>query len=243
MTMGYTDSPSAISYEYLDRIPDKKVARNKVNLSALSMYSFYRNAIYDSYKEKPDLAPDIKARKKEFIEKEDSILREGLYKEPLYHYSVAASLGAMQEWNDPSEKMHAYVAYEERDGKKHRIGFVHFNAKTVNGKPVVYIAQAGVEVRGKGTGRHLMECVLTHYPAGTEFYILTRVFNSDARSLYEGRLGFTPIKEDEVKLLGYDARYCGFKHTTTPEEISSIRSRQTSMEIPNTLTNENSCYI
>ncbi|WP_412754199.1 hypothetical protein [Legionella donaldsonii] len=54
-------------------------------------------------------------------------------------------------------------------------------------------------------GRHLMNCVLTHDPAGTEFYILTRVFNSNARSLYEGRLGFTPIKEDEVKRLGYDA--------------------------------------
>ncbi len=35
MAMGYTDSPSAISYEYLDRIPDKKLARNRVNLSAL----------------------------------------------------------------------------------------------------------------------------------------------------------------------------------------------------------------
>jgi ubiquinone/menaquinone biosynthesis C-methylase UbiE len=35
---------------------------------------------------------------------------------------------------------------------KRRIGFVQFNEKEVGGKPVVYIAQAGVQARGKSKG-------------------------------------------------------------------------------------------
>lgn len=229
MPIKYSDSPSTVSYVYLDCIPEKKIFKGKVNLAALSTYGFYRNSIYDSYKEKPDLADDIKARKKEFIEKDDSKSNDGLYKDPLYHYSVAASLGAMQEWNNPSEKIHTYMAYEETEVGKRRIGFVHFNEKVVDGRPVVYIAQAGVQARGKGIGRHLMESVLSHYPAGTEFYILTRVFNSDAKGLYEKRLGFSPIKEAEIKELGYDNRYCGFKHTTTIDEVDAIKARQRSL--------------
>ncbi len=95
----------------------------------------------------------------------------------------------------------------------------------------MYIAQAGVQSRGAGIGRHLMECVLSRYPAGTEFYILTRVFNSDAKGLYEKRLGFKPIEDEEIIALGYDDRYCGFKHRTSPEEIDAIKSRQLAAEI------------
>jgi hypothetical protein len=45
---------------------------------------WYRESIYNSYIEKNDLAEDIKTRKKEFIEKADSPLRNGLYNSPLY---------------------------------------------------------------------------------------------------------------------------------------------------------------
>ncbi|ARH01140.1 hypothetical protein [Legionella micdadei] len=74
-----------------------------------------------------------------------------------------------------------------------------------------------------------MECILSHYPAGTQFYILTRVFNTDAKNLYGKRLGFEPIEEKEVSDLGYDARYCGFKHTTTVAEVEAIKARQTTL--------------
>ncbi|MFC3909290.1 GNAT family N-acetyltransferase [Legionella dresdenensis] len=226
MPIKYSDSPITISYDYLDFIPEKTVCKGKVNLAALSLYGLYRNAVYDSYKEKPDLAEDIKTRKKEFVEQALSNTNNELYNDPLYHYSVAASLGAMQEWKDPAEKMHAFMAYETVNGVKNRIGFVHFNEKLVDSKPVVYIAQAGVQLRGTGIGRHLMECVLSHYPADTEFYILTRVFNSDAKGLYEKRLGFKPIENEEVRALGFDDRYCGFKHRTSLEEIDAIKTRQ-----------------
>lgn len=194
MPFTYTNSSSNVSYEYLDSIPSKKVAKGRINLAALSLYGLYKKSVYDSYKEKPDLAQDIKSRKKEFIERENPKLINGLYQEPLYHYSIAACLGAMQEWNDPNEEMRTYMAYDNTRGAQCKIGFVHFNEKIVDNKPVVYIAQAGVEGRGKGIGKHLMESVLAHYPAGTEFYILTRVFNTEAKNLYEKRLGFAPIK-------------------------------------------------
>jgi hypothetical protein len=65
--------------------------------------------------------------------------------------------------------------------------------------------------------------VLINYPAGTEFLILTRVFNKEAINLYQNRLGFKPIDIDMIKELGYDERYCGFRHKSTREEIEAIR--------------------
>lgn len=236
MPIKYADSLNPVSYEYSDCIPNEKVCKGKINLAALSLYGFYRNSIYDSYKEKQDLAEDIKTRKKEFIEPGNT---EGLYQDPLYHYAVAASLSTMQEWQDTTNNMHAYMAYEAKNGVKKRMGFVHFNEKMIGERPVVYIAQAGVQSRGTGIGRHLMECVLTHYPAGTKFYILTRVFNTDAKVLYENRLGFSPIEEEEIRALGYDERYCGFKHTTSLEEINAIKSRQLFAEIEGPVLDEN----
>ncbi len=226
MKIRYSDSSNNITYEFIDAIPFHKVAKGKVNLAALSLYGFYRNAIYNSYQEKSDLAEDIRTKKYEFNSR-----LNGIYQEPLYHYSIAASLGATQEWQNSAKKIQCYVAYEEKGGEKHRIGFVHFNEKQIQGKRVVYIAQAGVKCRGKGIGRHLMETILSHYSPGTEFYILTRVFNSEAKNLYEKRLSFTPIREAEIKELGYDSRYCGYKHTTTADEIAAIKSRQTEFTI------------
>jgi hypothetical protein len=122
--------------------------------------------------------------------------------------------------------MKCYIACKYEKGRKSKVGFVHFKEDTVDGKPVVYIAQAGVQDRGKSIGRRLMECVLAHYPPETEFYILTRVFNTDAVALYQERLKFQPIGETEIKQLGYDERYCGFRHTTTESEVSAIKAKQ-----------------
>lgn len=234
MPIIFQDASAEIEYEYYDQLPSKTTNLRikgepayKVNVSALHLYGLYRNSVYDSYKEKADLATDIKERKNEYQEAKESKLAEHtLYKSPLYHYSVAASLGAMKEWKESNGSMKCYIAYQNKDGHRTKIGFVHFTEQTVNDKKVVYIAQAGVLNRGHSIGRHLMECVLAHYPANTEFYILTRVFNTEAKNLYQKRLSFTPIEANEIQQLGYDSRYCGFKHSTTEQEIGTIKGKQ-----------------
>lgn len=243
MPVFFKDTSEDIQFEYCDVLPNHTMVLRikgensyKLNVKAFHLYGMYRNSIYDSYKQKPDLAKDIKERKNEYQEKTDSKLsKAALYKDPLHHYSIAASLGAMQEWKDPKEKMQCYIAYQNKNGHKSKIGFVHFKKHVVDGKPVIYIAQAGVLSRGQSIGRRLMECVLSHYPAGTKFYILTRVFNTEAENLYKKRLGFKPIAEDQIKQLGYDNRYCGFKHTTTDEEVQIIKAKQTNTKLESKL--------
>lgn len=232
MPIYFKDASQSLTVEYLDRLPEKTINLRikgeqayKLNLSALYFYGFYKNTIERSYAAKPDLAEDIKNRKKEYQESDGSKLAKSHnYNSPLHHYSVAASLGAMEEWQNSDGKMKAYIAYQNVGGHKRKIGFVHFTEQVVNGKTVVYIAQAGTSVPGEGIGRRLMQCVLSHFPADTEFYILTRVFNTEAKTLYQKRLSFTPIEPDEVRQLGYDDRYCGYKHTTTTQEIAEIAS-------------------
>ena len=109
--------------------------------------------------------------------------------------------------------MRAYIAYDEHNKK---VGFVNYSATIVNQQAVVYIAQAGVKSLRKSIGRWLMECVLSDYPAGTQFYVLTRLFNIEAKTLYEHRLKFSPVEAKEITELGYDpGRYCGFKYQLT----------------------------
>lgn len=224
-----------IEFQYYDRIPDKTInlrikneSAYKLNLTALHLYGLYRNTVYDSYAEKPDLAKDIRERSNVY-EESPKVIRS-----PLYHYSVACSLGTMQEWEESDGKIKCYIAYKNMNARRTKIGFVHFTEQCVDGKNVIYIAEAGVSNRGQGVGRHLMECVLTHFPADTEFYILTRVFNTNAKTLYQDRLGFTPIGEDKVEQLGYDNRYCGFNHTTTQEELNAIQNKQLEMDVATT---------
>ncbi|KTD52983.1 Uncharacterised protein [Legionella quateirensis] len=89
-----------------------------------------------------------------------------------------------------------------------------------------------------------MECVLSQYPADTEFYILTRVFNSETKGLYEKRLGFKPIQAEEIIALGYDDRYCGFKHRTSFMEIDAIKGRQLPTETDEPVFAESSdCFV
>jgi ribosomal protein S18 acetylase RimI-like enzyme len=186
------------------------------------------NIVFTNPIRKPDLAQDIRERKKEYQEMPESkFSKTEHYQDPLHHYSVATSLGSAQEWKDSAGKMKCYMAYNNKAGHKTKIGFVHFIEQTVEERPVVYIAQAGVQNRGMGIGRRLMECVLAHYPAGTEFYILTRIFNTDAKNLYQEKFKFTRIEDSEVCQLNYDSRrYCGFKHTTTAAEILLIKDNQ-----------------
>jgi ribosomal protein S18 acetylase RimI-like enzyme len=232
MPIIFTDNSDDIKFEYHDTVPETMVKRTKqksapqLNITLLQLYGLYRNTIYDSYKEKSDLAKDIKEYKKIFQEKAERLITDPLYHEPLYHYSVAGSLDAMKSWKESANKMKCYIAYRMENGHKRKFGFVHFIEKMVNDKPIIYIASAGVSQQGKGIGRRLMECVLAHYPAKTDFNIVTRVFNTEAINLYHRRLHFQPIGKQEVEQLGYDDRYCGFKHTTTESEVSMLKSKQ-----------------
>lgn len=260
MSIIFDEVADKIRFEFHDAVPVKSVklqrkqdpkpqaqlsafsrrnAGPQFNITLLQLYSLYRNSLYDSYKLKPDLAKDIQVYSNVFQEKTAATsgksVNNPLYAEPLYHYSVAGSLDAMKTWNESKGQMKCYIAYEltaDSMQKVHKriVGFVHFTLKTVNDQSVVYIAQAGVSRQGQSIGRRLMECVLSHYPAGTKFNILTRVFNSDAVTLYHKRLDFQPMEKNEIEQLGYNERYCGFQHTTTPSEVVALQKKQRKLE-------------
>lgn len=137
------------------------------------------------------------------------------------------SADAISTWANPEEKMQSYVAYQTIEGKRKRLGMVQFCTMEIDGKSIVYIAQAGVASRGQGIGRMLMECVLSHYPAGTEFYICTRVFNTEAKTLYQQALKFEPISKEKLALFNLNERYCGFNHTTTQLELDAVNNKMT----------------
>ena len=120
-----------VEFQYYDSLPNttatlriKGESAYKINLAALHLYGLYRNSVYDSYSKKSDLAIDILERPNEYPES----------KEPLYHYAVAASLGAMKEWKESAGTMKCYIAYQNKDGNRSKIGFVHFTEQTVNDK-------------------------------------------------------------------------------------------------------------
>lgn len=221
----FFNNKTNLSFTYEKTIPCSIL--NKLNIFALQLYGLYRNTVYDSYKPKEDLAKDIKEFKQQYVETKNSkLISNPLYQDPVYHYAVAASIGAISEWKDSNENMQAYIAYQTVNGHQKKVGFVHFTEKSMNGKSVVYIAQAGVTHRGQGIGKCLMECVLSHYPAETEFYILTLTFNTEAKALYQDALKFVPIQQSEVAQFGLDERYCGFKQTTSKEQILAIKNKQ-----------------
>lgn len=223
MTIVFKDSED-LYFEFQDKVPGKVLPKPEkgINIRLLHLYALYRNAVFDSYKQKTDLAKDIKEYKFQFnLSKKEESDKD----KHVYHYSVAASMGAMKEWKTDN-KMKCYMAYEKCGERGKIIGFVHFEEKEEGTNRHVYIAQAGVSKPGCGIGRRLMECVLAHYPAGTEFKIATRVFNTEAKDLYEKRLKFIPLEEKEVKeSMGLDTRYCGFKKFTSEAEIIEIKQK------------------
>lgn len=230
----FKNSPDHIEFEYCDTLPDHVIGlgtAGKLNLTAFHLYGLYRNSLYDSYAEKRDkkggeekVAPDILERKMEYHESKASLLKDPVQKEPLYHYTVATAIGATQEWQDPQKQMRGFLAYEWIKDVRTLIGFVDFNERLIDGQKVIYISTAAVLRRGEHIGRRLMELVLAHFPPGTTFYILTRVFNTEAKNLYGERLKFSPIGPDEIRQLDYSPeRYCGYKHKSTPEEIAAIK--------------------
>ncbi|MBU1927282.1 MAG: GNAT family N-acetyltransferase [Gammaproteobacteria bacterium] len=195
---------------------ESTTAKDKINFHAVYWAEFYKRCIYGSYKAKP-VSQDIRSFKKQYEDPTASV--DSAYNDPIYHYALAAALGVMQEWIDPKEGMHCYIAYEN----KKPIGFVHFNEQAIDREKIVYIAQMGVAMRGKGIGRRLMQCVLSHYQPHQKFRIATRNFNTEANTLYKNRLGFSSLLDEEVQQLGLDpARYVGFEHVTSDEEVAKI---------------------
>lgn len=96
MKFAFKDKNDGVCFEYSEAPPQTE---NKVNLTALQMYGLYRNSVYDSYKEKTNLAADIKSFERVYSETVDSKLSQNtLYLDPLYHYAVSACLDATNEW-------------------------------------------------------------------------------------------------------------------------------------------------
>lgn len=197
----------------------------------ITMYALYRNTIFDACIQKAELAQDIKNKPMQFAEDEALGKIMTAYSDDnkgLYRYVMAAALEAIKNSNTP-KKIKTYLAYENVDGKSQHVGFVHFTEMVIHGNPIVYIAEAGVSKRGRGIGCRLMECVISHYPAGTEFFILTRIFNTEAKTLYNTRLKFQPLDENLIAELGYSKeKYVGYRHVSTKEEITEIINKQES---------------
>ena len=246
-TIRFKDKNDDVYFDFKDKLRDssrtsyvktvrgeKTTTKLSVNPRLLTMYAIYRNTLEESYGANPNLAADIKAKTAPLLEDTAliKIMSKAGYsddKKRLRLYAMEVAAGVMKDWKTPSENIHAYIAYENADGKEKHIGFVHFLKKDIQGRSVVYIAEAGVSKRGASVGRRLMECVISHFPAGTEFLILARAFNTEAKTLYKDRLGFDPIKEDEIAILGYSKdRYVGFSKVSTKEEIIAIRNNQVS---------------
>lgn len=227
----FTNKNDEVWFKYFDHPPATKLSPPKkkdkgINLAALSLYLMYRTAIFNSYTLKPDLTDDITSYKKQY----DSTLAlsqnlQSIYHNPVHHYSVKASLDAMNDWLDRKQEMKCYLAYQNVEGCKKIVGFVHFQEKTMNRNSFVYIAQIGVTNRSCGIGTRLMECVLSHYPGNTHFKILTRAFNTEAKSLYQDKMNFSPFSQEEVHQLGYDNKYCGFKYTTSCDQVEAIKKK------------------
>ncbi len=235
-TREFTDRPDGVTFKYHHELPRKMV--RDVNISALQLYALYRNSIYESYKDLPDLAEDIKAFPKQYNEiKRSSFTQTTVHDDPLYHYAVAAAANTLKEWKSNPENTRAYIAYKnEHDAdtgasRERKIGFINFVNTALSGKPVVYIGQAGVRDFDKSIGRRLTESVIAGYPAGTEFYVLTRVFNARTKNLvkkFEQKgIDVSEIKKEEIMNLNYDPeRYCGFKYVLSQEMIDDVKSRQ-----------------
>lgn len=229
MTIFFKDAKDQIYFEYSGEVPGKTSKKYKTNLTLLQCYQLYKNSIYSSCVKKADITQDILEYPSQFKLANKQPLNRNLH---IYHYTVAGALEAMKDWKDPTKNVRAYIAYEtfkdqNQEEQKKMVGFLHFNENEIAGKKFVYIAHAGVVKPGQHIGTRLMECVLAHYPAGTEFYICTRTFNIEAKGLYEKRLGFVPIDGKESKLfMDVDKEYVGFKKTTTLNEVESIKRNQ-----------------
>ena len=231
--VAFKSNNDSIYFEYHDTPPEdiiqfriKDEQAYKINASALQLYFLYRKTLQNSCAEKKEkLAKDIQEFPKNFFthpKTEDNNLR---------HYSANVALSTVLEWIEQKKPVQCYIAYKHTKDGPIMAGFVHFYREKIDDKDVVYISQAGVALLNAKIGTRLMKLVLAHFEEGTEFYILTRKFNTEAIGLYNQKLGFTDIKSNEISQLGYDQRYVGFKHTTSFEEIKAIQDDCTPFKI------------
>lgn len=250
-TIRFTDKDDDVLFEFQEKLPAESIiiklpasnghsAENyRVNSAALSSYLLYRKALVQSYGQKTDLALDIKKPKQSRTpELDGDVTYENFVTKANFNasergldqYSIAVSLDTIQRWKDETnEHMQSFIAYEKVNGYKIKLGFVLFQEKIMDGRSVIYIAEAAVSKIGASIGRRLMECVLAHFPAGTEFQILTREFNTEAKDLYGQRFLFEPLTKEQIAKLDYDSeRYVGFSRISKESELAEIKGKQES---------------
>ena len=108
MRVQFRDRQDGVWFEYKDAAKQGHIIpvgknQGKINLTGLYLYGMYRNAIYDSYKKKEDLAEDIKSHPYVFTEKTGSFFeKRRLYSDPLYHYAVSGSVSSIDAYSDAS---------------------------------------------------------------------------------------------------------------------------------------------
>lgn len=257
-TLRFTDKDDDVLFEFQEKLPNKSIVVKipatsghaeetyRVSPDALGIYLLYRMALVQSYGQKPDLAPDIKKPAKSRTPELDGDTSYEAFvtkaklnasERGLDQYSIAVSMDTVQRLQDDAkEHLKSFIAYENIKGFKEKLGFVLFQEKVIDGRPVVYIAEAAVSKPGASIGRRLMECVLAHFPFGTEFHILTRKFNTESKDLYGERLKFEPLAKEEIAKLDYDPeRYIGFKHISNRTELNEIKSKVSNYVRPRTV--------
>lgn len=82
---------------------------------------------------------------------------------------------------------------------------------------------------------------MSHYLAGTEFQLATRVFNSNVKEgIAHSRMPFKQMDLDQIKAVGLDEHYSGFSLVTTEALLKDITSRSKVVgTVQNELKNQN----
>ncbi|MCD6048050.1 MAG: hypothetical protein K0S08_1697 [Gammaproteobacteria bacterium] len=136
----------------------------------------------------------------------------------LFSNARAAAEHYIHDRLDPDKKMQTI---EVRDEKNTLIGSIEFREVG----DVVYLAYLLVNQKfsGKGIGTRLVESVLSLYPEGTEFHILTRRFNAPAKRIYHEKLKFSVGDDDIAKKYGYASEdYFSFTKNVSKEDIEKV---------------------
>lgn len=154
------DTKTQITYEVNSELP--KIIHKCLPLTVrmLSLYSMYRNGLYDTRIVKP-LDDDIAVFKPQF-DYEHTSDPSGVNNH-LYHYASYISLDAMEELFK-KENSKCCVAYRASGGKKTAVGFLVFYEVKINDANVVYISHVSVGEFRKGIGTKLIQAVFQHYP-------------------------------------------------------------------------------
>lgn len=214
----FSDNKNNIIYEITNSLPPITRTESRLLAHMLTLYSMYRNGIYETRINKP-LDPDIAVFKPRFNFEYTN--NSSTANNHLYHYASYIGLDAIQELLKV-DNAQVCVAYKKSNtNTKIAVGFLVFYEKEMDSKKMVYISHVSVGELHKGIGTKLIQNVFKHYPADTWFYLCARKRNQEGLACYE-KLGFT-YDPTYITQFGYNPEYfVGMGHTTRLEELNTI---------------------